>query len=26
LYLLFWDRVMGTIREDYEERFEKVKS
>lgn len=26
LYLLFWDRMMGTIREDYEERFEKVKS
>jgi sterol desaturase/sphingolipid hydroxylase (fatty acid hydroxylase superfamily) len=26
LYLLFWDRIMGTIREDYEERFEKVKS
>jgi sterol desaturase/sphingolipid hydroxylase (fatty acid hydroxylase superfamily) len=26
LYLLFWDRIMGTIREDYEERFEQVKS
>lgn len=26
LYLLFWDRMMGTIREDYEERFENVKS
>lgn len=26
LYLLFWDRIMGTIREDYEERFENVKS
>jgi sterol desaturase/sphingolipid hydroxylase (fatty acid hydroxylase superfamily) len=26
LYLLFWDRIMGTIREDYEERFEKVKT
>lgn len=26
LYLLFWDRVMGTIREDYEERFDQVKS
>jgi sterol desaturase/sphingolipid hydroxylase (fatty acid hydroxylase superfamily) len=26
LYFLFWDRVMGTIRSDYDERFEKVKS
>jgi sterol desaturase/sphingolipid hydroxylase (fatty acid hydroxylase superfamily) len=26
LYFLFWDRVMGTIREDYEDRYEKVKS
>jgi sterol desaturase/sphingolipid hydroxylase (fatty acid hydroxylase superfamily) len=26
LYFLFWDRIMGTIREDYEERYEKVKS
>lgn len=25
LYFLFWDRMMGTIREDYEERFEEVK-
>lgn len=26
LYFLFWDRVMGTIRKDYEQRFEEVKS
>jgi sterol desaturase/sphingolipid hydroxylase (fatty acid hydroxylase superfamily) len=26
LYFLFWDRLMGTIREDYDERFEEVKS
>lgn len=26
LYFLFWDRVMGTIRKDYDERFEEVKS
>ena len=26
LYFLFWDRIMGTIRKDYEERFEEVKS
>jgi len=25
LYFLFWDRVMGTIREDYEEKFDEVK-
>jgi sterol desaturase/sphingolipid hydroxylase (fatty acid hydroxylase superfamily) len=25
LYFLFWDRMMGTIREDYDERFEAVK-
>ncbi|NDC77120.1 MAG: fatty acid hydroxylase family protein [Chitinophagia bacterium] len=25
LYFLFWDRWMGTIREDYEDRFEQVK-
>lgn len=25
LYFLFWDRIMGTIREDYDERFEEVK-
>ena len=25
LYLLFWDRVMGTIRTDYDQRFEEVK-
>lgn len=24
LYFLFWDRFMGTIRPDYDERFEKV--
>jgi Delta7-sterol 5-desaturase len=26
LYLLFWDRVFGTLREDYDERFEEVKT
>lgn len=26
LYFLFWDRMMGTIRKDYEERFEELKS
>lgn len=26
LYLLFWDRVFGTIREDYDQRFEEVKT
>ncbi|MBZ5859017.1 sterol desaturase family protein [Flavihumibacter profundi] len=26
LYFLFWDRVMGTIRPDYEQFFEEVKS
>ncbi len=26
LYFLFWDRLMGTIRPDYEERFEAVKN
>ncbi len=26
LYFLFWDRMMGTIRKDYEEKFEEVKS
>jgi len=26
LYFLFWDRMMGTIRKDYEERFDEVKS
>lgn len=26
LYLLFWDRVFGTIREDYDGRFEEVKT
>lgn len=25
LYFLFWDRLMGTIRPDYEERFDEVK-
>lgn len=25
LYFLFWDRVFGTVREDYEERFEEIK-
>jgi len=24
LYFLFWDRVFGTVREDYDERFEEV--
>jgi sterol desaturase/sphingolipid hydroxylase (fatty acid hydroxylase superfamily) len=26
LYFLFWDRVLGTIREDYDTRFEEVKT
>ena len=26
LYFLFWDRMMGTIRNDYDERFEEVKN
>jgi len=26
LYFLFWDRVMGTIRADYDEAFEEVKN
>jgi lathosterol oxidase len=26
LYLLFWDRVMGTMRTDYDEAFDQVKS
>lgn len=26
LYFLFWDRIMGTIRKDYDERFEAVKA
>ncbi|MEO8172432.1 MAG: sterol desaturase family protein [Sediminibacterium sp.] len=26
LYFLFWDRVFGTIREDYDAKFEEVKS
>lgn len=26
LYFLFWDRVLGTIRKDYDERFDEVKS
>ena len=26
LYFLFWDRMMGTIRSDYDERFEEVKT
>jgi sterol desaturase/sphingolipid hydroxylase (fatty acid hydroxylase superfamily) len=26
LYFLFWDRIMGTIRSDYDERFEQVTS
>ena len=25
LYFLFWDRILGTIREDYDEKFEEVK-
>jgi sterol desaturase/sphingolipid hydroxylase (fatty acid hydroxylase superfamily) len=24
LYFTFWDRVMGTLRNDYETRFEEV--
>jgi sterol desaturase/sphingolipid hydroxylase (fatty acid hydroxylase superfamily) len=24
LYLLFWDRMMGTIREDYDEKFDDI--
>lgn len=26
LYFLFWDRLMGTIRKDYDEKFDEVKS
>jgi sterol desaturase/sphingolipid hydroxylase (fatty acid hydroxylase superfamily) len=26
LYFLFWDRIMGTIRDDYDKRFEEVKN
>jgi len=26
LYLLFWDRIMGTMRDDYDEAFDQVKS
>jgi lathosterol oxidase len=26
LYFLFWDRMMGTIREDYDNRFDEVKN
>ena len=26
LYFLFWDRIMGTIRDDYDARFEEVKT
>lgn len=26
LYFLFWDRMMGTIREDYDARFDEVKN
>ncbi len=26
LYFLFWDRIMGTVRSDYDERFDRVKS
>lgn len=26
LYFLFWDRVFGTVREDYDTRFEEVKT
>ncbi len=26
LYFLFWDRIFGTIRADYDEKFEEVKS
>ena len=24
LYLLFWDRIMGTLRKDYDDTFESV--
>ena len=26
LYFLFWDRMMGTLRDDYDEKFEEVKT
>ena len=26
LYFLFWDRIMGTIRPDYDDQYEKVKA
>ena len=26
LYLLFWDRVMGTLRSDYDQRYDQVKT
>lgn len=26
LYFLFWDRMMGTIRKDYDQHFDEVKS
>ncbi|HEX7846070.1 MAG TPA: sterol desaturase family protein [Chitinophagaceae bacterium] len=26
LYFLFWDRMMGTIRKDYDEKFDEVKN
>jgi Delta7-sterol 5-desaturase len=26
LYFLFWDRLMGTLRDDYDEHFEEVKA
>lgn len=26
LYFLFWDRIMGTIREDYDEQFDEIKN
>lgn len=26
LYFLFWDRIMGTIRKDYDQKFEEVKA
>ncbi|MEI9957835.1 MAG: hypothetical protein WDM90_16395 [Ferruginibacter sp.] len=26
MYFLWWDRWMGTIRKDYDARFEEVKS
>jgi Delta7-sterol 5-desaturase len=26
LYFLFWDRIMGTIREDYDQQYDEVKS